>query len=166
MRHPAPLYKLARVHISGIGSPLFCYQYLDFRPHNAVLSAFSARSIFDWGECFLSLLNTGSPPQIGVDVSCHCFTQVRHLNLTRKAWLLTDLIMDVSCPCFTQVPHLDLTREAQLLTGGFFLSLLYTGLPSQIGVDVSCPCFTQVHHLNLMRKVWLLTDYCYQLDRI
>ena len=66
---PAPLYKLAGLHISSIASPLLCCQSLDFRPHNAVLSAFLAWSNFDWGGCFLSLLHTGSPHQIGVDDS-------------------------------------------------------------------------------------------------
>jgi hypothetical protein len=74
MRHPAPLYKLAGLHIFSIASLLLCRQSLDFRPHDAVLSAFLAWSNFDWGGCFVSLLHTGSPPQIRVDVSCHCFT--------------------------------------------------------------------------------------------
>ncbi len=62
MPRPAALYKLAGLHISNIASPLLCRQSLDFRPHNAVLSAFLAWSIFDWGGCFLSLLHTGLPP--------------------------------------------------------------------------------------------------------
>jgi hypothetical protein len=133
MRHPAPLYKLARLRISSIASPLLCHQSLDFRPHHAVLSAFLAWSNFDWRGCFLSLLHTGSPPQIGVDVSCHCFTQGCHLNLMRGAWLL----VNVSCPCFTQICHL------------------------KLGVDVSCHCFTQVCHRDLAREARLLTGYCY-----
>ncbi len=40
MQHLAALYKLAGLRISSIASPLLCHQSLDFRPHDAVLSAF------------------------------------------------------------------------------------------------------------------------------
>ncbi len=46
------------------------------------VSASDRFATLDWGSFF----------------SCHCFTQICHLNLTREA----PLLLDVSCPCFTQ----------------------------------------------------------------